>query len=44
MCIKHKTGERLSEPRLYPSCYPHTYNLYISRQGTNIVYILVADI
>jgi hypothetical protein len=42
MCIWRKTGERISEPRLYPSFKPHTHKLYIFRHGTNLVYMYIS--
>ena len=42
MCIRHKTGERLDEHRIYPSFKPHTHKLYILTNSTNIVYIFAS--
>ena len=43
MCIRRKTGERLDEPRLYPSFKFHTHKHYISRHCTDIVYMCTHD-
>jgi hypothetical protein len=39
MRIRHKTGERLDEHRLYPSFKPRTHTFYILRHYTSIVHI-----